>query len=294
MDVRSDDGCRLWTEQTGNGPPLVLCHGGPGLWDYLDDVAVLLGDLARPIRWDQRGCGRSERRGPFTVARFVADLDVVRESTKSPCISLLGHSWGAMLALRYALAYPDRVSRLIYISGTGIDPDDTWRAAFHHNVAQRTGSDEARLRELRSRNRTPAEDREYAILQWSADFVDPATARQHAERMATPWFGINWQCASSINAETRRYLQDHDVPARCRDLIVPTLIIDGDLDERPRPAVDSLEQALPDVQRVTLAGAGHMPWIEEPAGFRQAIAAFLTARTTATNDRVHREPSDTR
>ncbi|MEU4551933.1 alpha/beta fold hydrolase [Micromonospora violae] len=43
----------------------MLCHGGPGLWDYLAPVTRLLEDHARTIRWDQRGCGRSQRRGPY-------------------------------------------------------------------------------------------------------------------------------------------------------------------------------------------------------------------------------------
>src|SRR5215475_7923050 len=150
--MRTEDDCRLWTDESGNGAPLVLCHGGPGLWDYFDDVADLLGGSARIIRWDQRGCGRSERRGPYTVARYVADLDAIREQIGVPRISLLGHSWGAMLALRYSLEHPDRVSRLIYVSGTGIDPEETWRPTFHDNVSKRTGTDAARLDELRRRD----------------------------------------------------------------------------------------------------------------------------------------------
>jgi proline iminopeptidase len=276
LDVRSDDNCHLWTEQAGTGPLLVLCHGGPGLWDYFDGVARLLEDLARTVRWDQRGCGRSQRRGPYTVARFVTDLDVIRQHSQASRVNLLGHSWGAMLALRYALAHPDRVSRLIYVSGTGIDPEDTWRPTFHHNVNQRVGADGARWKEPRGRDRTPAEDRENAILQWANDFVDPAAARHHAEHLATPWHGINWDCASSINAEVSRYLQDHDVAVQCRNLTVPTLIIDGGQDLRPRWAVDSLERSLPNARRVTLAGAGHIPWVEDPHGFRQAVAGFLT------------------
>lgn len=114
----ADDGCELWTAERGRGDPLVLCHGGPGLWDYLDDVAVLLRDAARVIRWDQRGCGRSERRGRYTVARFVADLDAVRRHAGADRVALLGHSWGAFLALRYALEHPDRVTRLIYVTAS--------------------------------------------------------------------------------------------------------------------------------------------------------------------------------
>jgi proline iminopeptidase len=276
-EVFADDGCRLWTARSGTGAPLVLCHGGPGLWDYLEPVANLLGDLARTVRWDQRGCGRSEGRGPDTVSRSVADLDAIRRHLGVPRVDLLGHSWGAMLALRYALAHPDRVNRLIYVAGTGIDPDDTWKPAFRHAMNQRIpAADAQRWRELDSRQRTPAEDREYAVLQWTAEFVDPSTARRHAERMATPWLGINWDHAETINTEIKQYLNDHNVAALCRALAVATLIIDGDQDPRPRWAVDSLHLALPHIQRVTLAGAGHLPWVEDPEGFRQAVAGFLT------------------
>jgi len=94
--------------------------------------------------------------------------------------------------------------------------------------------------------------------------------------MASPWFDINVDCANAINAEVRNYLHDEDVAARCRRLTCPVLIIDGARDRRPRWAVDSLEQALPIVDRVTLADAGHMPWAEDPEGFRRAVACFLT------------------
>jgi proline iminopeptidase len=274
-DVFADDGCRLWTAPAGDGPPLVLCHGGPGLWDYLEPVAEMLRDVARTVRWDQRGCGRSERRGPYTVARFVADVDAVRQHLGEPRIALLGHSWGAMLALRYAIEHPDRVNRLIYVSGTGIDPEPTWRPAFHRNLERRIASaDAVRRQELGGRDRSAAEDREFVVLRYTAEFVNPTTARKNAERLATPWFGVNDECANSINTEVRQYLIDDDVAARCRTLHVPTLIIDGDQDPRPRWAVDSLHRALPNAKRVNLTGAGHLPWVEDPDGFRQAVTSF--------------------
>jgi proline iminopeptidase len=77
MDVRTDDNCRLWTAETGRGEPLIMCHGGPGLWDMSGSLAIRLAERRTVIRWDQRGGGRSERRGPYSVARYVADLDTV-------------------------------------------------------------------------------------------------------------------------------------------------------------------------------------------------------------------------
>lgn len=246
------------------------------MWDYFADVAELLAGTARVIRWDQRGCGRSERRGPYSIARSVADLDAVRDRLAGPRTALLGHSWGAYLALRYAIDHPDRVSRLVYVAGTGIDPDRGWHPHYERNLRLRLGDRLHRWEALGGRARTPAEDREWAVLQWSADFADPGTALSHAERLATPWPGINHDCSRTINAEVKQELKTVDLARRCQGLDVPVLIVDGPEDIRPRSAVDSLFQALPNVERVSLAGAGHLPWVERPDDFRRTVSTFLT------------------
>jgi proline iminopeptidase len=273
--VSAEDGCRLWAQRSGDGQPLVLCHGGPGLWDMFEPLAPALVGMATVVRWDQRGCGRSQRQGPYTLARFIADLDMVRHQLGGPAVTLLGHSWGATLALLYTLWHPEKVSKLIYVSGTGIDPGSTWKPAYRDNLRRGLGARLSHWEELASRERTPVEDRKYAVLQWSADFTDPATADQHAEATATPWFDINWQCATALNQEINTYLEGNDLAAACRTLTVPTLIIDGALDIRPRTAVDSLHRCLPQVRRTTL-NAGHLPWVGDPNGFRETVAAFLT------------------
>ncbi|MEV0736471.1 alpha/beta hydrolase [Streptomyces sp. NPDC050549] len=275
--VTADDGVRLWASRSGRGtpgtPPLVLCHGGPGLWDMSEDVAGMFDSRTAVVRWDQRGCGRSEPcAGPWTTERFVADLDAVRRHFALERPVLLGHSWGASLALSHALAHPDRVAALIYVSGTGIGPDADWHGAFEENILARLGEDPGRLARWRE---LPDGSRERAVLQWSAEFEDRERAVEHAARMADPWFPINFPCNKALNAEER---QTAGTPARyaaCEALDLPVLIVDGERDIRPRSAVDSLERALPRVRRVTLAGAGHLPWVEDPDGFRAAVLAAM-------------------
>jgi proline iminopeptidase len=267
MDVRTEDNCRLWTATTGQGKPLVMCHGGPGLWDMAGSLAARLTGSFRVIRWDQRGCGRSERRGPYSVARCVADLDAILGPR--PKAALFGHSWGATLALRYALDYPDRVSALVYACGTGLGW--AWREPFYQASAARLAPHQARIGELRARG----DDREAAILQWSAEFND-GRGRQHAEEMATPWFGINQDCYGEIWGELERTWHEDELISQCRQLEIPVLIIDGERDLRPRWAVDSLERALPDVRRVVLPAAGHIPWLEQPENVTRHLADFLT------------------
>jgi proline iminopeptidase len=89
-----------------------------------------------------------------------------------------------------------------------------------------------RIEELRAQGN----DREVAIVQWSAEFGD-GRERERAEDMATPWFGINQDCYTQIWAE--------------------------------------LERALPQVTRVILPDAGHIPWLERPEEFARSLLAFL-------------------
>src|SRR2546421_4124493 len=105
MAVCAVNNCGRGTGEAGRGEPLIMCHGGPGLWDMTGSLSARLAGNFRVIRWDQRGCGRSERRGPYSMARCVADLDAVRAQAAAQKPALFGHSWGATLALRYALDY---------------------------------------------------------------------------------------------------------------------------------------------------------------------------------------------
>ncbi|MFF1297890.1 MULTISPECIES: alpha/beta fold hydrolase [unclassified Streptomyces] len=79
------------------------------------------------------------RTWPWTADRFVADLDAVRQHFALDRPVLLGHSWGAQLALSYALAHPERVGGLVYVGGAGIDPVSTWREPFQENFRARLG-----------------------------------------------------------------------------------------------------------------------------------------------------------
>lgn len=278
--VTADDGVRLWTARAGEGKPLVLCHGGPGLWDMFEDMAEPLTGRAAVVRWDQRGCGRSQPcAGPWTGERFVADLDGLREHFGFRRIALLGHSWGAQLALSYALAHPERVNALVYVSGTGIGPDADWNPAYRENLLARLGERPERLARWQyltaRRTTTPEEEQERAVLQWSADFEDRERDLEHAGRMADPWFAVNGACNKALNEERRRTWGTPALYAACQAIDVPVLIVDGEGDIRPRSAVDSLERALPKVRRVVLPKAGHLPWTEDPDGFRAAAAPML-------------------
>ena len=69
------DGVSIWTTRSGEGFPVMLCNGGAGCCDYLGPVAGMLDDVARVIRFEQRGCGRSRQAPPYTIETCLTDLE---------------------------------------------------------------------------------------------------------------------------------------------------------------------------------------------------------------------------
>lgn len=277
--VVTDDGCQLWTARheaadAPLGSGAIVCHGGPGFWDTLAPIAELLAERGPAVRWDQRGGGRSQHQGPYTLSRFIADVDAVRCAHQLDRPILVGHSWGASLALQYFLAHPDRVRALIYIAGTGLSWD--WRAEHNDAFTAAIAPDAAKFAALRALPRpTAGQQREEDFLRLLTEFPDSSAARSHVERLLSPYFLSDPAVNKTLNAEMRELIEA-DLIERCRALpeSVPVLIVDGALDPRPRWAVDSLAAALPNVSRVNLNQAGHLPWLDSPAEFGAAIREF--------------------
>src|SRR5918997_3734191 len=109
------DGVSIWTTRGGEGPPVMLCNGGAGCCDYLAPVAAMLDDIAQVIRFEQRGCGRSQHAPPYDIETCLTDLESVRAHHGVDRWVIGGHSWGADLALTYALEHTSPVSGLVCV-----------------------------------------------------------------------------------------------------------------------------------------------------------------------------------
>ncbi|MFC1744724.1 alpha/beta fold hydrolase [Candidatus Riflebacteria bacterium] len=129
-------GVRLWTVEQGSGMPILMINGGPGLSDYLAPLARVLEGGGRVIRFEQRGCGRSSFVEPYNVQTCIADIEGIRRFLNIKKWILLGHSWGAALALAYVLKHQSNSTALIYLSGTGITLD--WKEEFHRNQREKS------------------------------------------------------------------------------------------------------------------------------------------------------------
>ena len=229
--VPTEDGERLCTATDGEGPPLVLCHGGPGLWDDQGPVARMVEYLASVHRYDQRGCGHSSGSGPYTVARFVADLEVLREHFGHEAWAVGGHSWGAALALRYAIAHPGRVRALLYLCGTGVG--HAWKRAYRAEEERRLTAERLRrLNELKVKgeDRDGAEEREYRTLSWAPDYADRERAlklaAEEADASLAAGLPINERCNVALNTEVDAQ-GEAELLEGCRRVAAPALVVHG-------------------------------------------------------------------
>ncbi|MEV4411339.1 alpha/beta hydrolase [Catellatospora sp. NPDC049609] len=262
--VGMDDGVRLRTWTTGTAgelPPVVLLHGGPGLWDYLEPVARLLAPLTVVHRFDQRGCGGSDPSDEQTLARYVADVEALRRHWGHRTWVVLGHSFGATLAFDYAVAHPGHTAALGYLSGVGVGD---WRTPYRRERQRRmTAAQFERLADLDGQaGRTRDEEIEYRALCWFTDYADPVAGWAQAVADARPDVPINMAANRRLVAET-----DAGEAARLADarrIAHPCWFLHGAADPRPADAVAKLAAAVPGARMRVIDGAGHQPWFERP------------------------------
>jgi hypothetical protein len=99
---------------------LIAIHGGPGnSSDYMVSLEELQNDEIAVVTYDQRGAGRSsEPSEGFALLKYIEDLEAVRKAVGSEKVHLFGHSWGGIVAMRYATIYPQRVKSIV-LMGSG-------------------------------------------------------------------------------------------------------------------------------------------------------------------------------
>ena len=118
-------GISLFVKVTGDGHPLVLMHGGPGV-DHTTMLPFLpLSDHFKLVFYDHRCNGRSERAAitSMTWENLTADAEALRQALGVDKWSVLGHSFGGMVALEYALRFPQSLSHLVLMDTCG---DSSW------------------------------------------------------------------------------------------------------------------------------------------------------------------------
>jgi proline iminopeptidase len=270
----------VWYESAGVGDrTLLLLHGGPG--GNSEDLSPFL-ELAdhgfRVVRFDQLGSWRSDKPDDFTlwqVPRFVDEVEHVRKALDLGRMHLLGQSWGAFLAIEYALHHAEHLRSLTLASGAastrecvaGMNawrrelPPETQAIMARHEAAQGYQHPDylAALEVLYRRN-------------FCRVWPYPEPLARALEHMAAPVYNTMWgpnefTCTGN--------LLDWDRTDRLGEITVPTLITVGEFDEVHPSCARSLQAGIPGSELEIFPGCGHAVHLEVFDHYHDVLLSFL-------------------
>ena len=274
-------GFHTWYRDIGpeGGIPLVCLHGGPGsTHHYFKPLEELAEQGRRVVVYDQLGCGSSDRPDDpdlWTVELFVDELRTLREALGLDRIHLLGTSWGAMLALEYALTRPPGLVSLVLNSPP--TASETWAAEAARLRDELPDDVRRTLAEHEAAGTTDHPDYEAAenvfwrrhILRIDdvPDFVERGRAERGKEVYRSLWGVSEW----NPNGK----LRDWDIRPRLHEIDVPTLVTSGLYDECTPVLAEEAQRLIPGAERVLFEESSHSAYLEEPERFRAVLTDFF-------------------
>ncbi len=271
------NGTRLFVHREGSGEPAIVIHGGPILdHGYLQPYLAPLGDELELVFYDQRLSGRSDGVVDSASVRldtFVDDIEALRQALGLERVHLIAHSWGALLAMKYATAYSGRLRSLVLLDPMA-PAAALWQEEERALVASLLPQDTAGGGALRATEafaaREPAAMEAVLRHSFRSQFRDRSMSEE-----------LDFHIGEDYLERSRQFglmtgdLASFDLMEALLDIDVPTLILYGE--DEPGAAIggDAIARAIPGAQRVTIPATGHFPFVEQPEAFLDAVRAFL-------------------
>ncbi len=281
--VAPAEGVDLSYHTYGEGPPLLVLNGGPGLSSVhfvpLAQRLAALGDGYRVVLFDQRGTGRSALgrvdSTTVTIDQMVDDIEALRRHLGAEEWAVLGHSWGGMYAMLYATRHPDRVRGLVLSSSGGASLD--WLSYVGDNLRFRLGPERRAAYEraldpaYEAANPERAERERIEALA-TAYVYDPANIPFVVESLSRE--GANFPAVRDlVYADLRRI--GYDLYDDLRSFTQPALVIHGRQDILGDLIPYRIHAALASADLVWLDRCSHYGWLDRPEAYFAAIESFL-------------------
>ena len=281
-------GGSLFYRDVGQGWPTMVLHGGPDFdHRYLLPELDRLSDLLRLIYYDQRGRGRSEPDATpdaVTISSEIEDLEGLRAHFGLETVALLGHSWGALLALEYAIRHPEHLSHLVLMNPAPVTHDDLMR--FRQDRQRRAAGDLNKMKAIAATARYQAGEIEAEAEYYRAHYRTAVRRPEDVDRIV----GRLRQAATPTGIRKARAIEDrlykqtwsstqYDLLPKIARLDVPTLVLHGESDFVPMVCPEHIARAIPGARLVVLGECGHFAYLERPDEVHVAVAEFFGRAT---------------
>jgi proline iminopeptidase len=243
----------LYCRGVGQGTSIIVLHGGPDFdQSYLLPDMDRLSDSFRLIYYDQRGRGKSADRvrpEDVTLASDIADLEKVRRYFHLDSVVLQGHSWGTVLALEYALRYPERVSHLILMNPGPASTDDYQQ--LRKEWLEKRPDDMERRKAIAAsaayKEGDPDAVTAYYRIHFKPGFARPENYEKIIARLRSSFTKEGILKARAIED---RLMNDtwsspeYALLPKLKSLRIPTLVISGDHEFIPAATAEQVTQAI--------------------------------------------------
>jgi len=274
----------LYYREIGSEKPIVVLHGGPDFdHSYLLPEMDRLADSYRLIYYDQRGRGKSAgnvQPEEVTIQSDVDDLESLRKYFKLESMALLGHSWGGLLALEYAIRYPTHVSHLLLMNPAPVSHEDY--DLLKQDRREKTPAD---IEELKARSVDPKYqdgDPDTVAARYRVHFRATIRKPEHLDQVIQRLrLSFTKEGILKARAIERRLmdetwsLRDYDLLPKLKQLNIPTLVFSGDYDFIPVKCAAHIVEAIPKARLVLLNDCGHFSYLECPDEVRKEIDDFF-------------------
>lgn len=270
MNRTSEDPILAVRRYGSAGAKLVLLHGGPGAPGYMAPVARRLSEGFEVIEPFQR---KGTEASPLTVARHIADLDAVIDAyspDEKPI--LVGHSWGAMLALAWAAEHPDRAAALVLI---GCGTFDTAAREQMKAIRQQRMSQHV-FQRLQERIDSVNDPDERLKVQGKMMMQVDSYALGHVDDEVVFYDALGHE---QTWRDMMRLQTTGVYPAAFESIHIPVLMLHGTEDPHPGTVIcDNLKTVLPQLEYHHWQHCGHYPWLEKASreDFYTLLIKWLT------------------
>lgn len=288
-------GILIYYKMIGHGSPLMIVHGGPGAsHDYLLPYLLPLARTSQLVFIDERGSGRSEKLEDvkqYTVENMVEDVEAVREALHLGKISLLGHSYGGVLAQAYAFKYQQNLTHLI-LGGTFYSTTEMNKVLAEEKAAMRPEQlaklDALEKAGLFGKGKDWEKGRyteDYAKLAWGDGYF-PYLYQRRPDPNYDPLPGNtsnSWELYREMWGSDGEFIIDGNLKSveyldKLSTIHVPTLVICGDHDESNPRLSQTMHEKIAGSKLVVVPQAGHMAFVDQPNLYIEKVAEFLRGR----------------